>query len=72
MKLSKTELSKIVQSGEFLGRLLEPFLKTGLPLMKNILKPLAKSVLNKSSIGSRCRNSEETTWLDNHNNDNFK
>ena len=45
IKLSKTQISKILQSGGFLGRLLEPLLKTGLPLMKNILKPLAKSFL---------------------------
>ena len=42
---SKTQLHKIGQSGEFLGRLLGPLLKSGLPLMKNILKPFAKSVL---------------------------
>ena len=30
---------------EFLGRLLGPLLKTGLPLMKIVLKPLAKNVL---------------------------
>ena len=34
-----------MQSGGFLGRLLCPLLKTGLPLMKNVIKPLAKSVL---------------------------
>ena len=45
IKLSKTQLSKVVQSGGFLGRLLSPFLKTGLPLMKNVTKPLAKSAL---------------------------
>ena len=45
IKLSKTQLSKMMQSGEFLGRLLGPFLKTGLPLMKNMIKPLAKTVL---------------------------
>ena len=44
-KLSKTQLSKIIQSGGFLGRLLDPLLKTGLPLIKNAIKPLAKSVL---------------------------
>ena len=33
------------QLGGFLSRLLGPLLKTGLPLMKNVLKPLAKSVL---------------------------
>ena len=44
IKLSKTQLHKIRQSGGFLGRLSEPLLKRGLPLMKNVLKPLAKSV----------------------------
>ena len=45
IKLSKTELSKMIQSGGFLGRPLHPLLKTGLPLIKNVIKPLAKSVL---------------------------
>ena len=44
-KLSKTQLYKIGQSGRFLGRLLRPLLKTRLPLMGNVLKPLAKSFL---------------------------
>ena len=54
IKLSETQLSKIIQSGGFLGRLLRPLLKTGLPLIKNVIKPLAK--INYSSISSRCRN----------------
>ena len=45
VKLSKTQLSKMIQSGGFLNRLLGPLLKTGLPLIKNVIKPLAKSVL---------------------------
>ena len=45
IKLSKTQLSKMIQSREFFGRLLGPLLKTGLPLIKNVIKPLAKSVL---------------------------
>ena len=45
IKLSKTQLSRIIQSGGFLGRLLGPLLKTRLPLIKNVFKPLAKSVL---------------------------
>ena len=45
IKLSKTQLHKIGQTGRFLGKLLLPLLKTGLPLIENILKPLAKSVL---------------------------
>ena len=35
----------MIQSGGFFCRLLGPLLKTGLPLMKNVIKPLAKSVL---------------------------
>ena len=45
VKLSKTQLSKMIQSGGFLGKLLGPLLKTGLPLISNVIKPLAKSVL---------------------------
>ena len=45
IKLSKAQISKIIQSGGFLGKLLGPLLKTGLPLIKNVIKPLAKSVL---------------------------
>ena len=41
----KTQLSKMIQSGGFLGRLLGPLLKTGLPLIKYVIKPIAKSVL---------------------------
>ena len=35
----------MIQSGGFLGRLLGPLLKTRLLLIKNVIKPLAKSVL---------------------------
>ena len=45
IKLSNTQISKMMQSGGFLDRILGPLLKTGLPLMKNVIKPLAKSVL---------------------------
>ena len=45
IKLSKTQLSKMIQSGGFFGRLLEPLLKTGLPLIKTVIKPLTKTVL---------------------------
>ena len=38
IKLSKTQLHKMVQSGGRLGRLLGPLLKTGLPLIRNVLK----------------------------------
>ena len=68
IKFSKTQLSKIIQSGGFLGKLFGPLLKTGLPLIKNVITLLAKSVLiplgltaaasatYSSSICSRFRN----------------
>ena len=45
INLSKIQLHKTVQSGGFLGRLLGTLLKNGLPLIENVLKPLAKGVL---------------------------
>ena len=45
IKLSKTQLHKIGQSGGLLGRHLGPLKKTGLDVIKHVLKPLAKSVL---------------------------
>ena len=49
IKLWKTQLSKMIQSGGFciliLGVVLGQFLKTGLPLIKNVIKPLAKNAL---------------------------
>ena len=35
----------MIQSGGFLGELLRPLLKTGLPSMKSVITPLAKNVL---------------------------
>ena len=46
IKLSKTQLSKMIQPEGFFGRLFGPSLKTGLPLMKNVIKALTKSVLS--------------------------
>ena len=45
IKFSKTQLSKMIQSGGFLGKIFGPLLKAGLPLIKNVITPLAKSVL---------------------------
>ena len=42
---SNTQISKMTQSGGFLGRLLGPLLKTGLQVIKNVIKPLEKSLL---------------------------
>ena len=45
IKFSKAQINKIIQSGGFLGKLFGPLLKTGLPLIKSVIKPLPKSVL---------------------------
>ena len=45
IKLSKVHLSKMIQSGGFLARLLGPLLKTELQIMITVIKTLAKSVL---------------------------
>ena len=79
IKLLKSQLSKMIQSGGFLGRLLGALLKTGLPLIKTVIKPLAKSVLiplgltapasaadagiHKKILGSRHNNPSSTTLI---------
>ena len=45
IKLSKPQISKMIQLGEFFVRLFDPLLKTGLPLIKGVIKSLAKGVL---------------------------
>ena len=45
IKFSNAQLSKMIQSDGFLGKLLGLLLRTGLPLMKSVIKPLAKSVI---------------------------
>ena len=45
LKLSTAQISKIILSGGFLGRLLGLLLKSWLPLIKNVIKPLTKSIL---------------------------
>ena len=45
IKLLKSKLHRNRQSGGFLDRGVGPFLKAGLPLMKSVFKPLAKSAL---------------------------
>ena len=40
IKLNKAQISKIIQAGGFLGKVLGLLLKTGLPLLKSVIKPL--------------------------------
>ena len=69
----------MIQLEGFIGRLLGPLLKTGLLLIKNVIKPLAKSVLialgltaaapaadagiHKKVLGSRHNDPSPTTLI---------
>ena len=56
IKLSKTQLSKMIQSGGFLGNLLGklagPLMKVAIPLAKNVLAPLGISAAMSAIDGS--------------------
>ena len=56
IKLSKTQLSKTIQSGGFLGNLLGklagPLIKVAMPLAKNVLAPLGLSAVMSAIDGS--------------------
>ena len=56
IKLSKTQLSKMTQSGGFLGNLLGklagPLMKVAMPLAKNVLAPLGLSAAMSAIDGS--------------------
>ena len=75
-KLSKAQISKIIQSKGFLGKRLGPLLKTGLPLIKNVIKPLAKSVFILLGLTAAALllmlEYKQNTWLWNNNFNNFK
>ena len=63
----------MIQSGGFLGRLLGPLLKTGLPLISNVIKPLAKSVLiplglTAAAPEADARIHKKNTWIREYNN----
>ena len=49
IKLSKAQISKIIKSGGFLGKILGSLLKTGLPLLKSVIKPLGLLGLTAAS-----------------------
>ena len=56
IKLSKTQLSKMIQSGgslgNLLGKLAGPLMKVGMPLAKNVLAPLGLSAAISAIDGS--------------------
>ena len=56
IKLRKTQIKKIIQSGGFLGKLLsklaDPLMKVALPLAKNVLAPLGFTAAMSAIDGS--------------------
>ena len=62
IKLSKTHLHKIGQSGGFLFRFLGTLLKAGLPLMKTVLKPLAKIILISLGLTAAASATDSTIY----------
>ena len=73
IKLSKTQLSKMIQSGRFLGNLLGklagPLMKVAMPLAKNVLAPLGISAA-MSAIDGNIK--KKDAWFRNNNINNFK
>ena len=71
--LSKAQISKIIQSGEFLGSLLSilagPLMNIAVPLAKNILAPLGITAA-ASAIDAGIQ--KKNTWFWNNNFNNFK
>ena len=73
IKLSKTQIPKIIQSGGFLGSLLSklagPLMKIVVPLAKNVLAPLGITAA-ASAIDAGIQ--KKNTWFWNNNFNNFK
>ena len=70
LKLSKAQISKIIQSGEFLGSLLSklagPLMKVAIPLAKNVLAPLgitAAASATDAGIQNKIHGSGTTTLI---------
>ena len=72
LKLSKTQIVKIIQSGGFLGSLLSklagPLMKIAVPLAKNVLAPLGIT----AAASALDAGIQKRTWFRNNNFHNFK
>ena len=70
IKLSKAQISKIIQSGGFLGSLLSklagPLMKVAVPLAKNILVPLGITAAASATDAGIQKNTQ--FWNNNFNN----
>ena len=70
IKLSKAQSTKI-QKGRFL-RSLAPLLKSGLPLLKSVIKPLGMLGLTAAASATDAAISKKDPWIWNNNLNNFK
>ena len=72
IKLSKTQIVKIIQSGGFLGSLLRklagPLMKIAVPLAKNVLAPLG---ITATASATDAGIKKKTTWIWKYNFNNF-
>ena len=72
LKLSKDQISKIIQSGGFLGSLLRklagPFMKVAIPLAKNVLAPLGTTAAALAIDAGIQKNIYTWFWDNNFNN----
>ena len=76
LKLSKAKISKIIQSGGFLGSLLgklaDPLMKVVIPLAKNVLALLGITAAASAIDTGSQKNKTKKTWFWNNNVNNFK
>ena len=75
LKLSRAQISKIIQSGRFLGLLLSkltgPLMKVAIRLAKNVLAPLGIAAA-ASAIDAGIQQQQKNTWFKNNNINNLK
>ena len=77
IKLSKAQITKIIQSGGFLGSLLSklagPLMKVAVPLAKNILAPLViTAAASAIDAGIQKNKNKNKTWIWKYDFNNFK
>ena len=75
IKLSKAQISKIIQSGLFLGSLLSkvsPLMKVAVSFVKSILPPLGITATASAIDTGIQKKNKKNTWFRNKNFNNFK
>ena len=76
LKLSKAQISKIIQAGGFLGSLLSkvagPLMKLAIPLAKNVLAPLGIIAPALAIDGGTKKKKKKKTWFWKYDFNNFK